>query len=82
MITDGAVSPEDNLGEMLHSKNYSLTRVKINWDWVPKEIDAHAEELRSASSIMPTNLNVKGVTASLIRTFSCLFAPAQHEVIS
>ena len=70
VVTDGGFSSDDNLGEILHSKNHSLTRVKINWNWVKKEIDAHTEELRSASSIMPTDLNVKGVTVSLTRTFS------------
>ena len=68
-VTDGGFSSEDNLALILHSKNHSLTRVKIGWKWIKKEILSHESELRSVVHIMPSDLGVKGITIPATRTF-------------
>ena len=69
MVTDGGFSSEENLGMLLHSANHSLTRVKLNWKWVKKELHEHRKELASVAHIMPSDVGVKGTTVSLKKTF-------------
>ena len=48
----------------------TLTRVKISWSWVKDELEKHASKITSVSNIMPCDLNVKGITVTLVkRTF-------------
>ena len=69
MVTDGGFSSEENLAMLLHSSNHSLTRVKLNWRWVNKELLEHRKELASVARIMPSDVCVKGTTVSVKKTF-------------
>ena len=70
IITDSGFTSDDNLGAILHSKNHSLTRIKIDRTWVKKEIDKHENELCLARNIMKCDINVKGITLKIKRHFS------------
>ena len=69
LITDGGYSSEDNLGEILHSQNHTLTRVKLSWKWVKAEVDKHKEDIQSILNILETDPGVKGITVPLTRKF-------------
>ena len=70
IVTDCGFTSDDNLAMILRSRNHSLTKVKISLKWVRPEIDAHLDELRSASSIMPCDYNTKGRTVPVTHEFT------------
>ena len=69
LVTDGGYSSDENLGEIFHAQDHTLTRVKIGWKWVRDEIDRRMQELQSVLNIMETDVYVKGITVSLTRNF-------------
>ena len=69
LVTDGGFSSEENFGTSLRAPGPLLSRVKLSWRWVRDQADASLDRLSSAASILPGDLGVHGVTATITREF-------------
>ena len=69
LVTDNGFSSEENLASIVRSGNHFLTKVKRNWKWVREQVDSHLEELGEASSVMPSDTLVKGISVPLTKEF-------------
>jgi len=69
IITDNGYYSEHNLAALFLASFDFVTLVKVGLKWVKAEIDAHADEFGSVSSVCPFDTGTRGVSVMLMREF-------------
>ena len=78
IITDNGYYSEDNLAALFLANFEFVTLAKTGLKWVKAEIDAHAGDLGSVSSVCPFDTGTRGISVMLMREFvKCFY---QHRI--